>query len=146
MANNDERIRLYMGRINRWTMQLLDARLQPYNITHQQALLIRFVTYTQREKGEAICQKDIEEAFERTGAAITSLLQGLERKGFITRRPDPTDERKKLVIPLHKAIELMQEFDEAFQEMDEKLTHSLNPEQQEALIQMLELIMQDLEK
>jgi DNA-binding MarR family transcriptional regulator len=131
--------------IGQRTKLLLDKRLLPYDITSQQARIIGFVCSRQRE-GKSICQKDIEEAFELKGSSITSLLQGLERKGFITRRPDPADERRKVVIVLPKGQELMSDFETAFRELDEKMAQGLTAEQQQTLVEALELMAHNLEE
>ncbi len=124
--------------------QLLNERLLPYDITSQQSRIIGFVCSEQRQ-GKVIYQKDIEEAFELKGSSITSLLQGLERKGFITRRSDASDERRKFVTVLPKGEQLMSEFETAFREMDEKMVQGLTPEQQQVLVQALELMASNLE-
>ncbi|MDT3426417.1 DNA-binding MarR family transcriptional regulator [Paenibacillus forsythiae] len=83
------------------------------------------------EKG--IIQKDLEQVFQRRGASITSMLQGLERKGFIERRVSPEDERQKRLFVLPRGKELIREFDELFAESEELITGGLTPEEQEAL-------------
>lgn len=145
ISNSDSRIRVYLSLISQRTKHLLDRRLLPYDITPQQARIIGFVCSEQRE-GKIICQKDIEEAFELRGSSITSLLQGLERKGFITRRPDPSDERRKFVIVLPKGQELMSDFETAFREIDEKMVQGLTPEQQQSLVDILKLLAHNLEQ
>ncbi|MBV9257202.1 MAG: MarR family transcriptional regulator [Ktedonobacteraceae bacterium] len=140
----DNKIRVYLSLIGQRTKHLLDERLLPYDITPQQARIIGFVCSEQRE-GKTICQKDIEEAFELKGSSITSLLQGLERKGFITRRSDPSDERRKVVIVLPKGQGLMSDFETAFREMDEKMLQGLTSEQQRILVDTLERMAHNLE-
>src|SRR5690349_8193140 len=85
MFISDNRVRTYLIQISQRTKHLMDQRLLPYDITPQQARIIGFVCFKQRE-GTIVNQKDIEEAFELKGSSITSLLQGLQRKNFITRR------------------------------------------------------------
>lgn len=138
------KVREYVTLIGQRTRLLLNELLLPYDITSQQARIIGFVISEQR-LGRVICQKDIEEAFELKGSSITSLLQGLERKHFIIRRPDPADERRKVVTILPKGQDLMSEFETAFDEMDERLVRDLAPEQMRELVQMLERIMHNLD-
>ena len=140
----DGRIKDYIILIGQRMKQLLNERLLPYNITSQQSRIIGFVCSEQRQ-GKVIYQKDIEEAFELKGSSITSLLQGLERKGFITRHPDASDERRKFVTVLPKGQELMSDFETAFHEMDEKMMQGFTPEQQQALVEALELMASNLE-
>lgn len=129
--------------IGQRTKHLMDQRLLPYDITPQQARIIGFVCSRQRQ-GTIVNQKDIEEAFELKGSSITSLLQGLQRKNFITRRPDPDDERRKIVTVLPKAEALMSEFEGVFREIDERMMQGITPEQQQLLVQALEQMVSNL--
>jgi DNA-binding MarR family transcriptional regulator len=141
---SEGRIRQYLTVVGQRMKQLLNERLLPYDITPQQARIVGFVG-THQERGRAIYQKDIEEDFELSGPSITSLLQGLERKGFITRRPDPSDERRKQVIVLAKGLDLLRDFEAVFQQIDQKLVQTLTAEQQQTLLHALERIASNLE-
>jgi MarR family transcriptional regulator, repressor for mepA len=137
-------IRQYLTVIGQRMKQLLNERLLPYDITPQQARIVGFVG-TLQERGRVIYQKDIEEEVELRGPSITSLLQGLERKGFITRRVDPADERRKQVIVLAKGLDLLHDFEVVFQQIDQKLVQTLTAEQQQALLQALERMAHNVE-
>jgi MarR family transcriptional regulator, repressor for mepA len=137
-------IRHYVTVIGQRMKQLLNERLLPYDITPQQARIVGFVG-TLQERGRTLYQKDIEEEFELRGPSITSLLQGLERKGFITRRVDPSDERRKQVIVLAKGLDLLHEFEAVFQQIDQKLVQTLTAEQQQTLLQALERMAHNVE-
>ena len=133
----DRRIRRNLRQISDQLTQLANARLLPHNITSQQALILRFVCAEQRE-GRVSCQRDLETQFKLKGSSITSLVKGLERKGFVKRCPDPADERRKLVTVLPKGLALMIEFETAFRELHEKMMQGFSPEQQETIAQALE--------
>ncbi len=141
----DNKIRMYLRLIGQRTKLRLDGQLLPYGITSPQARIIGFVCSEQRQ-GKTIYQKDIEEAFELKGSSITSLLQGLERKGFITRRTDSSDERRKFVTVLPKGQELMSNFEAAFRTIDEKMMQGIPPAQQQELVQFLERMARNLEE
>lgn len=141
---SDTKIRIYLSLIGQRTKLHLNELLLPYDITPQQARIIGFVSARQ-EEGKVVCQKDIEEEFELKGSSITSLLQGLERKSFIARRPDPADERRKIVTVLPKGMELTNDFVVAFHEIDEKMLHNLTAEQKQTLEQLLEQMLHNLE-
>jgi len=143
MFISDNKVRAYLILISQRTKHLMDQRLLPYDITPQQARIVGFVCSRQRE-GTIVCQKDIEEAFELKGSSITSLLQGLQRKNFIARRPDPDDERRKIVTVLPKAEELMSDFENVFHEIDERMMRGITPEQQQLVAQALEQMVRNL--
>ncbi|KAB8145605.1 MarR family transcriptional regulator [Chloroflexia bacterium SDU3-3] len=138
-----KQIRTAIALINQRMKQQLTERLQPYQITPQQARLIGFVG-TKQEQGQTIYQRDIEEEFELRGPSVTSLLQGLERKGFIARRVDPSDERLKQVIILPKGLDLLHDFEAVFAQIDEQLMQGFSPDQQQQLAQALEHMAQNV--
>lgn len=141
----DRRIRRNLRQISDQLTQLANLRLLPHQITSQQALILRYVCGEQRAQ-RAICQRDLETQFNLKGSSITSLLKGLERKGFITRCSDPTDERRKLVTALPKGLDLMIEFETAFRTLHEKMMQGFSSEQQEAIAQALEQMVRNLEQ
>ena len=140
----ESKIREHLRQIGQRSKLLLDERLVPYDITPQQARLIGFVC-SEQQQGNITYQKDIEEAFELKGSSVTSLLQGLQRKGFIMRRSDASDERRKVVTVLPKGQELVSKFETVFHEIDEKMVQGLTPEQQQRLVQTLEQMASNLE-
>ncbi|GHO92358.1 MarR family transcriptional regulator [Reticulibacter mediterranei] len=143
MFVSDNKVRTYLSLIGQRTKHLMDQRLLPYDITPQQARIIGFVCSRQRQ-GTIVNQRDIEEAFELRGSSITSLLQGLQRKNFIVRHPDPDDERRKIVTVLPKGEALMSEFEVVFHEIDERMMQGIAPEQQQQLVQALEQMARNL--
>ena len=140
----ESKIREHLRQIGQRSKLLLDERLVPYDITPQQARLIGFVC-SEQQQGNITYQKDIEEAFELKGSSVTSLLQGLQRKGFIMRRSDASDERRKVVTVLPKGQELVSKFETVFHEIDEQMVQGLTPEQQQRLVQTLEQMASNLE-
>ena len=141
----DRRIRRNLRQISDQLTQLANARLLPHQITSQQALILRYICGEQRER-RAICQHDLEMQFNLKGSSISSLVKGLERKGFVTRCADPADERRKLVTALPKGLALMVEFETAFRTLHEKMMHGFSSEQQEAIAQALEQMARNLEQ
>lgn len=141
----DRRIRRNLRQISDQLTQLANTRLLPHNITSQQAWILRFVAAEQRE-GRVVCQRDLETQFRRKGSSITSLLHGLERKGFVSRSLDPADERRKLITVLPKGLALMVEFETAFRALHEKMMQGFSSEQQEAIAQALEQMARNLEE
>ncbi|AIQ12769.1 MarR family winged helix-turn-helix transcriptional regulator [Paenibacillus durus] len=111
-----------------------DQRLAEYGLNSQQGRMISYISANE-EKG--IIQKDLEQVFQRRGASITSMLQGLEKKGFVERRVSPDDERQKRLFVLPQGKELIREFDRLFAESEELIKGGLNPGEQENLYNLL---------
>lgn len=125
--------------------QLQDDRLLPYDITNQQARIVGSISSI-RAAGNSVCQKDIEVIMGLKGSSITSLLQGLERKGFILRSSSVTDGRTKELSLTPKGQALIEEFNEVFQETEDKIVQGMTEEQKELFLQLLKIAAKNVER
>jgi MarR family transcriptional regulator, repressor for mepA len=129
----------YFRNIGHHIMQAQDKYLLPYDITNQQARLVGYIGANQ-ENGNVICQKDIEMVMGLKGSSITSLLQGLERKGFILRSISVSDGRSKELSLTPKGQGLINEFNEIFHETEERIVQGMTEEQKKIFLQLLQLV------
>jgi MarR family transcriptional repressor of mepA len=111
-----------------------DQRLSELGLNSQQGRLIGYI-YENQDKG--VIQRDLAERFNRKGASITSMLQGLEKKGYIRRVIPKENERQKRIYLLDKATALVEEFNEVFMEIEKSITQGLSPEEAETLKTLL---------
>ena len=89
--------------------------------------------------------KDIEIAMGIKGSSVTSLLKGLERKGFIVRNTGALDGRTKELSLTFKGQSLVDTFDEVFRETEEKITRGMTEEQKNTFLQLLQMVIRNLE-
>jgi MarR family transcriptional regulator, repressor for mepA len=111
-----------------------DARLTELGLNSQQGRLIGYI-HENQEKG--VIQKDLADQFQRRGASITSMLQGLEQKGYIKRVTSAEDERQKKIYVLPKGADLVEEFNAIFEEVEKNITRGLTDEESATLYQLL---------
>lgn len=111
-----------------------DARLAEHGLNSQQGRMISFIA---DHEEEGLIQKVLEQVFNRRGASITSMIQGLERNGFIRRRTSPKDERQKLLYTTKKGKDLLEEFAVLFAEIEFSITASLTAEESKELYRLL---------
>ncbi|MHA6528865.1 MarR family winged helix-turn-helix transcriptional regulator [Paenibacillus sp. BAC0078] len=111
-----------------------DARLMELGLNSQQGQMIGYI-FENQDKG--LIQKDLAEHFNRKEASITSMLQGLEKKGYITRVIPKDNERQKKIYLLDKAVVLVDEFNEIFTEVEKSITKGLSAEEAETLMNLL---------
>ena len=135
----------YIRSIGHNIKRLLDERLIPYDITNQQARIVGYIADNQ-QNGNNINQKDIELAMGLKGSSITSLMQGLERKGFILRCSSVADARTKKLSLTSKGQNLINDFKEVFDETEVRITRGMPEEQRETFLQMLRLANKNVEK
>ena len=118
-----------------------DARLNELGLNSQQGRMIGYI-YGNQETG--VIQKDLAEVFNRRGASITSMLQGLEKKGYIKRVTPENDERQKRIFVLEKGALLVEEFNQVFLDVEDNLTKALTPEEAETLKSLLQKVSSSL--
>lgn len=82
-------------------------------------------------------QRDIATMSRTSAASVSSLLQGLERRGLVERRSEPGDERSKRVYATAEAVELTAGFDEAMAAADETILAPLDENERAALHHLL---------
>lgn len=118
-----------------------DESIKELKLNSQQG---RVISYIYEHQNEGVIQKDLCDAFNRKGATITSMLQGLEKKGYIERRIPKDNERQKNIYLLSKGEELIKDFDKSFSNVETSITKSLTVEERKILEKLLSKINQSL--
>lgn len=113
---------------------MANARLSELGLNAQQGQMMGYI-FENQDKG--VIQKDLADHFNRTGASITSMLQGLERKGYVKRVIPEGNERQKKIYLLKKGTDLVEEFNEIFQGVEKRITQGLTEEESESFMQLL---------
>lgn len=112
----------------------IEQRVKDMDISPQQG---RMISYIVQNEDKGLIQKDLAEVFQRRGASITSMLQGLEKKGYIERRIPENNERQKNIFVLPKGKALVDETNEAFYAAEKELVHALNEDEVQQLTELL---------
>ena len=108
-------------------------------LTHQQAFVLGYLA---RNPGSM--QRDLAEVSRTTPANVSSLLQGLERRGLIERRAEAGDERVKRAHATPVGRDLIDGFDAAMGEVEETILAPLSPPERATLHDLLSKITADL--
>ncbi|QOS79194.1 MarR family transcriptional regulator [Paenibacillus sp. JNUCC31] len=111
-----------------------DESIKELGLNAQQG---KVIDYIYQNQDNHIIQKDLADRFHLRGASITSMLQGLEQKGFIERKIPTDNERQKNIYVLPKAIELIEDFQESFQKVEEEIVQVLTDEEKQVLKKLL---------
>lgn len=102
------------------------------DLSHQQSFVLGFLV-----RSPGAIQRDIADATRTTPASVSSLLQGLERRGLLERRTEPGNERSKRVYATEAGIELVAGFDTAMRNTEEVILAPLDPSEREMLHALL---------
>ena len=82
-------------------------------------------------------QHDLVELFKVSGAYIAKLLRKFEDQGYIARKEDPENRRKKLVKMTDDGIKKTDEIIEVIQNWEEKVTSSISEDEIKTLKEIL---------
>lgn len=111
-----------------------DEKVKKIGLNSQQGRMIGYI-YEHQDSG--IIQKDLAKVFQRTEASITSMLQGLEKKGYIERRIPKENERQKYIYVLPKGAELIEDFNKSLVETEENIIVNLTKQEKETFLALL---------
>lgn len=89
------------------------------------------------EQNPGSIQRDIAEISRTSAASVSSLLQGLERRGLIERRTEDGNERSKRVYPTKAGSELIAGFEAAMATANETILQPLSKSERETLFDLL---------
>ncbi|MNI92069.1 transcriptional regulator SlyA [compost metagenome] len=93
--------------------------------------------YIFEHQDKGVIQKDLADHFGRKGATITSMLQGLEKKGYIKRVIPKDNERQKNIYLLKKGTDLVEEFKDIFLGVEKSITQGLTEAESETFMKLL---------
>lgn len=111
-----------------------DEKVKKLGLNSQQGRMIGYI-YEHQDSG--IIQKDLARVFQRTEASITSMLKGLEKKGYIERRIPKENERQKYIYVLPKGADLIEDFNKLVVEAEKNIIANLTKEEKESLLSLL---------
>ncbi|WP_413408556.1 MarR family winged helix-turn-helix transcriptional regulator [Paenibacillus amylolyticus] len=111
-----------------------DESIKELGLSSQQG---KVIAYIYENQDNHIIQKDLADRFHLRGASVTSMLQGLEQKGFIERKIPANNERQKNIYVLPKAVDLIEDFNNSFQKVEDEIVQALNDEEKQILKKLL---------
>ena len=109
-----------------------DEWIRARELSHEQAFVLGYL-----ERMPGVIQREIAEVSRTSPASVTSLLQGLERRGLVERRTEGGDDRRKRVYATPAGAELIAGFEEAMLAADETLLAPLDPGERATLQALL---------
>lgn len=91
-------------------------------------------------------QRDVEKHLEISRASVTSVLQLLEKNGFIRRESVKNDARLKKIVVTEKGVQAHNRILESLDQMEKHLTDGISGEDMEIFVSVMERIRENLEK
>jgi DNA-binding MarR family transcriptional regulator len=115
---------------------LIEEHLKPFGLSLSQGFLFGLIA-DWALKGRAPLQKDLERDMRLVTSSITNLVQGLERKGLISRMPSATDGRAKELHVTKKGWKVREELGRHVADWQGALTRSLTDEELAVAVRLL---------
>lgn len=108
-------------------------------LSHAQSFVLGYLA-----KNPGAIQRDIAEVSRTSAASVSSLVQGLERRGLVERRTEEGDERSKRVYATAPGIELIAGFETAMAAADDSILAPLEQTERDTLLALLRKITAEL--
>ena len=114
-----------------------DQKLEEFGITNQQARLLGGISSSLYD-GVNISRKFLEDMMQLKGPSVTSLLNGLEKKGFIVRYSREDDGRAMNIKVTEKGDKVLVALRDVFKSTEQQLHSGMVPEEQEQFLMLLQ--------
>lgn len=123
----------------------LDARISAQvspELTGLRGIVLGFLMDATRD-GRQVYQKDLESRFHTNRSSITTMLQGMEQSGFITRESVARDARLKSLVPTEKGRQCAQGIRQCIAEFEHDLQKGITPGEIEQLQGTLHILIEN---
>lgn len=114
-----------------------DQKLEEFGITNQQARLLGGISSSLYD-GVNISRKFLEDMMQLKGPSVTSLLNGLEKKGFIIRYSREDDGRAMNIKVTEKGDKVLEALRDVFKSTEQQLHSGMTPAEQEQFLMLLQ--------
>lgn len=104
------------------------------------------VHYIYEHPDERVYQRDLEQFFRLRRSTVTGLLQGLEKNGYIERRPVEEDARLKQIVLREKGVKMEETMHGIMKETENIFAEGFTEEEKEQLFMFLERIRKNIEE
>ena len=147
MGKNEETfsIDFCMKNIGQGIKYTNDKKLAEYELTNQQGRLLGAIFNGLRD-GKNLNRKYLEDVMELKGPSVTSLLNSLEKNGFILRLATKEDGRARQIIVTEKGKQLVDEMEEVFEATEQKLLNGMTKTEKTELKRLLMMVYENISK
>ncbi|MBN2590436.1 MAG: MarR family transcriptional regulator [Sedimentisphaerales bacterium] len=119
--------------------------LQPFGLTDVQFNLMMLLKHQSR-KGEGLTQAQLSSMMLVNRANITSLIDRMEKAGFVTRTSSPSDRRSNIIVLTESGKELLDRIEPLYAEEVKRIMDILVEDEQKRLIGMLEKVRSNIKE
>jgi DNA-binding MarR family transcriptional regulator len=136
---SDESIAPYVSLAGRALSARVERELAPHGIGRGEYRVL-FALYNE----EGVSQTTLADRHHLDKGVIARVVRRLEEKGYVERRPDPDDKRRKLLYLTEDAERLRSEVSDLQATVDTEITQGLTDEEARALTEGLQTVCENL--
>ncbi|MGW8193082.1 MAG: MarR family winged helix-turn-helix transcriptional regulator [Desulforhopalus sp.] len=130
-----------IGLTSRAMRKYADQRLQVYDLTIEQLLVLKHLDMV-----EGMSQNVLSQLAGKSPANVTRILDRLENKKSIVRKPNPGDRRSSLIFLTSKGAKIRDELVRLFMGLRSELVEGIEPEKQQVAVEVLKAIKNNIDK
>lgn len=120
----------------------MDARVSQYDVTPAQTHVL---LYLHHHGGEAL-QRELVDYLRVKPSTVNGVLDRMEEKGLVRRSVSGADARRRLITLTEKGAEQQALFQQSFQGVEETMVRGFSREEREALLDLLDRVIQNLKE
>ena len=125
---NKEQLGKRLFHIARLHATRADQYMDKIGLYRGQGMLLKYIS-----RHDGLTHSEIAEKLAISPAAVTKVIKRLEEQNYLQRRPDPTDERVSRVFILQDGLQVAEEIDRIFMELDKNTFHGFTGEELQQL-------------
>ena len=138
----EDKVAILVKRASLEFEKMSNPRMAEHGLTGAQYRVLKYLYLMQ---GKPVRTVDIERYYSLTHPTTIGLLDALEKKGYVVRRPNPADARSRVVDLTQKALGMKDELEGVGDELEAAFTKNLSDKERERLIALL-MKMMDLKE
>jgi len=136
--NNQRKVSFELKSLSNYIKRYTGKKLSE-DFSHQLTpMQVGIIMYLYKEREREVFQRDIEEAFSIRRSTASSMLQTMEKKQLIVRKPVKQDARLKEIQLTKKAIGLREEASAAFIQLEAQLKNNIPQEDLDIFFAVIE--------
>lgn len=120
----------------------LDASFEDAALNGLQARILCFIE-KKNMAGKCVYQRDIESEFKIRRSSVSSVLDTMEKNGYVIRQQTQQDARLKQLVLTEKAKEMSQQHREAIDRFEENLVKNMSVQETETLKYLLNKVLEN---
>ena len=120
----------------------LDASFEDAALNGLQARILCFIEKKDMA-GNCVYQKDIEAEFKIRRSSVSSVLDTMEKNGYVIRKQTQQDARLKQLVLTEKAKEMSQQHREAIDRFEKNLVKNMSVQETETLKYLLNKVLEN---